>query len=148
MEECLVCTEELQLYTLPCQHQFCLNCITNLNTCPMCRQPYRSHQLPSLSLNQLLENQVNLSHYWLYSGQNTGWWHFNGLQTEHLEQALAAGATTSICVRGETYDVDFLKMTQRSRDTGNVRKLERISKDNVCIQVMLIKGVAGWPAVP
>ena len=42
INECPICMENIPNCTLPCNHQFCKNCIDELKnkTCPMCRDTF------------------------------------------------------------------------------------------------------------
>ena len=37
MEECAICYEKKELFTTECRHNFCINCMSKLHNCAICR---------------------------------------------------------------------------------------------------------------
>lgn len=47
MDECAICYEKKELFITECKHSFCINCISKLQICAICRNPLQRAKLCS-----------------------------------------------------------------------------------------------------
>lgn len=174
LDNCLICCNPLYIkLTLPCAHNFCLNCIKGQIVrlgykqsakCPLCNQlisddlKYKIKNKPHLLKSVEVKTTYfeNLDAYWFYSDRSGQyWWSFDipsSTEIENLykkhsnDEKISKLNRLSIC--GMTRIYDFDRMLQINDYNGNTRHIKRIEKNNIqsFIDQGKIKGLCGYKA--
>ena len=93
--QCSICLKDVTILPqkLNCEHVFCYLCLkfsimSNGSTCPLCRREYDSNILNDATLDnveQLKSNDMDIK--WYYEGRSDGYWQYDIVSTQHLEEA-------------------------------------------------------------
>jgi len=150
---CCICLIEKMVLPqkLDCGHQMCYLCIKqesfNKLLCPLCRQPFLESKLNEKDPKSQVE--VVEKDVWFYSGKRNGWWMFDPITNDKIEELYHMYLQNKFIYNpennpikingfGTSYYYLFDKATQLS-EKGDHRKIAR-GKSNVKVN---IKGMAG-----
>lgn len=174
MSQCSICLKKVTLpHTLECKHIFCFICIkfstlSNGSRCPMCRNEYDKHILDDVIIEDEDNDIKELDIKWYYAGRNDGYWQYDNVTTELLEESyqewtknnsnssdlnyfpIYGTSEDSLLEHGlipvavgdiNNFYYNFEEMYQYNHRNGAIRNIVRYGKDdNIDI---IIKGIAG-----
>jgi hypothetical protein len=164
MEECSLCTSLNHLYPMDCpgHHYYCLSCIKGMCLtsstmtrvqCPECRYvPQRKHlnalceepsKVKKIAKNDLVANVSKKTHIWIYEGRNNGWWYYDYEMQDILDETYMDEMYLNWVVCGQKICIDFTNMIQINNDNKAVRRIRRLTPNELKLEGIIVKGVGG-----
>lgn len=146
--ECSICLDSPNLpFTLECNHTFCYLCIkrayiSSNKLCPLCRHPIPREIYEHAKLQKELHHSNNTIK-WLYKGRQSGWWEYDNITSELIEDAYNSNKQLILVnILGSPYIIDLRKWKQILTITPfTERQIKRVDTSNELAKN--IKGIAG-----